>query len=87
MKVSGMCSILGINVNLNPILEAAGGHKASLEIAGIVHSEFLVSQGRFYESFRHVFHTRNKKYFFQFLGFTFYNKARVLIRQQYIFEM
>ena len=55
MKVSGMCSLLGINVNLNPILEAAGGYKPSLDIAGIVHSVFRRLQGRFEKSFKHMF--------------------------------
>ena len=87
MKVSGMCSLLGVYVDLNPLLEAAGGYKASLNLAGIVHSVFRRLQGRFEKSFKHMFFNLIFEGKNQFLKLIFYNKTRVLIRQQYIFEM
>lgn len=62
MKVSGISSLLGINVGSNPIMEAAGGRKASIELAGSGSSVFR----RFHGWFRKFLHSDRKQFFFTF---------------------
>lgn len=56
IKVSGKHSLIEINVNWNLPLAVAGGYKASLDMAGIIHSVFSRLQEWFRKFLLYVFH-------------------------------